>query len=108
MTKKPQMTPMNTAKTSLFATLVLLAFAPTAQAAGLNWAVDSFDATIQVRADGTLDITERIVADFTREAHHGIVRTMPYSYRRHGYDYNLRVHVESVTDDADKAYPYSV
>jgi uncharacterized membrane protein YgcG len=51
---------------------------------------------------------ERIVADFSREAHHGIYRDIPVAYRRHGSAYRVRLEVESVTDDAGRSHPYQL
>src|SRR4051812_33236625 len=73
---------------------------------GLRWQIDSFDVSIIVRPDGVLDITERVAADFSREAHHGIIRDIPYAYRRAGTDYKLRIDVKDITDDAGHPHRY--
>lgn len=92
----------------LIVALALLAFAPLTRAQGLNWEIDSYDIDIQVQPDGALDITERIVADFSREPHHGIYRDIPVAYRRHGSAYRVRLDVLGVTDDAGAAHPYRI
>ncbi len=74
---------------------------------GLNWDIDSFDVDVNIRADGTIEVTETIVADFTRERHRGIYRNIPYSYRRHGTSFKLRIDVKSVVDEAGDAHPYT-
>ena len=56
---------------------VLFVPVPSAYGAGLNWTIDSFDTEIVVKQDGELEITERIVADFSRERHRGIFRDIP-------------------------------
>ncbi|MHC4615516.1 MAG: DUF2207 domain-containing protein, partial [Planctomycetota bacterium] len=65
---------------AVMAVAVALALCPRAVAGGLNWDIESFDVTLVVQADGTLDVTERIVADFSRERHPGIFREIPYAY----------------------------
>ncbi|MHC4448228.1 MAG: DUF2207 domain-containing protein, partial [Planctomycetota bacterium] len=74
---------------------------------GLNWHIESFDVTLVVRPQGTLEVSERIVADFSREAHHGIYREIPYAYRRAGTSFKLRVEVISVTDEAGRPHPFT-
>lgn len=75
-------------------------------AEGLNWDLTTFDATIVVRPDGALEVTEHIVADFSREAHHGIYREIPYRYRRSGTRFNLRLEVLDVTDTNGRSHDY--
>ncbi|MBT8484438.1 MAG: DUF2207 domain-containing protein, partial [Phycisphaerae bacterium] len=70
-----------------------------ATAAGLDWDIDSFDVTIVVGSDGALQVTERIVADFTREPHRGIIREIPFAYRRSGVRFELRIRDLRVTDE---------
>ena len=75
---------------------------------GLRWQIESFDVAINVQPDGVLDITERIAADFSHEQHHGIVREIPYAYRRSGTEYKLRIDVKGITDDAGNPHQYKV
>ncbi|MEE8171282.1 MAG: DUF2207 domain-containing protein [Phycisphaerae bacterium] len=77
-----------------------------AAARGLDWNIASFDVAIDVQTDGTLAITERIVADFSREPHHGIFRDIPYRYRRGGTSFEVRIAVEGVTDDSGRPHRY--
>ncbi|MHC4350906.1 MAG: DUF2207 domain-containing protein [Planctomycetota bacterium] len=91
---------------AVMAVAVALALCPRAVAGGLNWDIESFDVTLVVQADGTLDVTERIVADFSRERHHGIFREIPYAYRRDGTSFKLRIDVLGVTDEADRPHRY--
>ena len=44
-------------------------------AEGVAWDVERFDTVIRVQPDSSLEITERIVADFHGDPHHGIFRT---------------------------------
>lgn len=86
--------------------LALLAGARRAGAQGLNWSITSFDVTIDVQPDSALEVTENIVADFSHDPHHGVFRDIPYSYRRTGTDYRLRIMVESVTDGRGNAWRF--
>ncbi len=57
-----------------------------------------FDAQIQVRADGTVDVTEVIEAQFTG-AWHGIYRTIPVEYTdAEGLNYTLLLDQIGATD----------
>jgi len=91
---------------AVMAVAAVLAMCPRAVARGLNWDIESFDVVLEVQPDGTLEVTERIVADFSREAHHGIFREIPYAYRRAGTSFKLRIDIESVTDDAGRPHRY--
>lgn len=95
-----------TASMLFFVALAILNTAGVARADGLRWDITSFDVKIIVQADGTLDITERIVADFSREPHRGILRDIPYSYRRSGTSFRLRIDIQDITDDSGAAYPF--
>jgi uncharacterized membrane protein YgcG len=102
---------MQTARTrcralAVVAVAVVLALCPEVVARGLNWHLESFDATLVVKPDGSLDVTERIVADFSRERHHGIFREIPYAYRRDGTSFKLRIDILGVTDEADRPHRY--
>ncbi|MCB9845205.1 MAG: DUF2207 domain-containing protein [Phycisphaeraceae bacterium] len=83
---------------------LLLAVATRGQ--GLNWDIDSFDVEIEVRSDASLVVTERIVADFSREPHRGIFREIPVRYRRAGSDFDMRVSLVSVRDGDGERRPY--
>ncbi|MHC4416929.1 MAG: DUF2207 domain-containing protein [Planctomycetota bacterium] len=91
---------------AVLAVAAALAMCPRAVASGLNWEIESFDVTLVVEPDGTLDVTERIVADFSREGHHGIFREIPYAYRRAGTSFKLRIDIESVTDEAGRPHRF--
>ena len=88
----------------LLAVLVVFIGVRGAAAAGLNWEISRFDTEITVHEDGSFDVEERIVADFSRDPHHGILREIPYSYRRNGTSFRLRMGVESITDEQGNAW----
>ncbi len=46
-----------------------------------NWSITSFDSNIYLNTDSSADITETIIADFSKESHHGIERDLPYSFQ---------------------------
>lgn len=62
--------------------------------------IRSFDAELYVAKSGALNVRETITVSFMGEWN-GLYRTIPVRYRSpRGYDYQLRVRVRSVRDDA--------
>jgi uncharacterized membrane protein YgcG len=45
-----------------------------------NWEIKTFNSDIYLNTDASADITETIVADFSKESHRGIERDIPYSF----------------------------
>ncbi len=81
---------------------VLLAVASPASAQR-TLAIQSFDATIVVSADGSVAVEETIVPRFTG-SWNGIYRAIPVEYRTpQGLNYTLRLDVESATDEEGRA-----
>jgi uncharacterized membrane protein len=77
----------------------LLAFFCAMPAAARSLVFHHFDAQIQVRADGTIDVTETIETEFIG-SWHGIYRTIPVEYTdAQGFNYTLFVEDVSATDD---------
>ncbi|MCG3179848.1 MAG: hypothetical protein BIFFINMI_02194 [Phycisphaerae bacterium] len=68
-----------------------------AQEEARGWRIDDFKILLKMDADGTLDVTETISADF-QEAKHGIYRTIPIHYIVHAHVYSLRFALLGVTD----------
>lgn len=80
-------------------TLCLLALCAAIPAIARTLVFPHFDAQIQVHADGTIDVTETIEAEFTG-AWHGIYRTIPIEYTNpQGLNYTLFIEDVSATDD---------
>ncbi|MBR9990252.1 MAG: DUF2207 domain-containing protein [Gemmatimonadetes bacterium] len=78
--------------------LAALAMPVTGQERSLD--IREMNARIVVTRGGTVSVTERFVVDF-RGSWNGIYRTIPVEYDGPGgLNYTLRLHVESVTDDA--------
>ncbi len=83
--------------------------ASTAFAYGWDWGIQNFDTTIQVNADSTINVTEKIVVDFSREQHHGIFRLIPVKYvDTKGKRSQIPVQITSVTDETGKPWNYQV
>lgn len=68
--------------------------------------IQSFDATIDVDASGTIRVEEVIRPRFTG-SWRGIFRTIPVQYRTpQGLNYTLRLDVEAITDDEGRVLEY--
>ncbi len=77
--------------------LAVFAVAPAAaQARSLE--IRGFDAEIVVRRDGSLIVTERITAHF-EGSWNGLYRTIPVIYPWNGFNYRLRVDLQSAIDE---------
>jgi uncharacterized membrane protein len=77
----------------------LLALCAALPAAARDLVFKHFDAQIQVRADGTIDVTETIEAEFIG-SWHGIYRTIPVEYTDpQGFNYTLFIEDVNATDD---------
>ncbi|HEU5210116.1 MAG TPA: DUF2207 domain-containing protein [Longimicrobiales bacterium] len=78
------------------ALVALLALAPaTAHARTLS--IQGFDVEVVVRRDGSLLVTEHITAHF-EGSWNGLYRTIPVIYPWNGFNYRLRVDLQSATD----------
>ena len=66
-----------------------------------NWGIRDFHADIQINQDSSIDVTERIVADFTAASdRRGIIRHIPIKYQdRYKQNLDLRFNLISVTDE---------
>jgi hypothetical protein len=68
--------------------------------------IRSFDTFVDVRADGTLAVEERIRWDFEGASKHGIYREIPIAYERAGSaDYHIGVRVDRVSNANAEALP---
>lgn len=90
---------------TLFTIVVCVIARPTHAQLDEEW-IPEFNAAITFHEDSTLEVTETIVYDFGQYERHGIYRDIPYSYKRNGADYKLRINVESVTDENNDPYTY--
>lgn len=68
--------------------------------------IKHFDAQIEVRKNGAIDVIETIEVQFTG-ARHGIYRTIPVEYQDpHGFNYTLLLEPISITDDSGQKLKY--
>jgi len=70
--------------------------------------IDSFEVTISINHDSSLDIEERIVYDFGSNFRHGIYRDIPIKYRARGGNYNLRISDIRATDQNGIPYKFEL
>jgi uncharacterized membrane protein len=105
-----QYRPGNKILTLIFGVILtaLILFTPNkTHAYGYNWDISSFDTEITVQENGTLHIKETIIADYSREKHHGIFRTIPVEYGdATGNKLKLRYKINSVTDEKGNDWWY--
>ena len=92
----------------LVAGLLLAAFlvaGPRPAAAGeVPWRIADYQVTIAPAADGTVFVSERIVADFGTNQRHGIYRAIPTRYDVAGHLYRIKVRLQGVVDANGRAY----
>ena len=70
--------------------------------------IDSFDAEVEINADASFKVSEKIQYDFGAAQKHGIFRDIPVKYQARGGNYNLRVSGVSVTDERGNGYNFTV
>lgn len=71
------------------------------------WWIDTYRTDFSVKKDGTLVVSERIAANFTEEAHHGLYRDIPLRFTDGlGRKVDYRFKVLFVDDGEGRAYPY--
>jgi len=71
------------------------------------WDINSFETNIQIQQNGSIVVSEKIIADFTKEKHHGIVRYIPVKYRdSFGNKLNLRLSLISIKDEHGKDWNF--
>jgi len=85
---------------------LLVCCAAAIPAAARQLRIKHFDAQIEVRKNGAIDVTETIEVQFTG-AWHGIYRTIPVEYHDpHGFNYTLLLEPVSITDDSGQKLKY--
>ena len=70
--------------------------------------ISSFHATLQIQADSSVQVTERVLYDFGSEQKHGIYRTIPIRYKVRGGNYSLRISDVTVLDEHDQPRSFEV
>ena len=91
----------------LLLTIVLSTSASGAAAWRSYW-IENFDATITIRQDGVIEVAEAIRFYFDG-SYNGIYRDIPLRYNDNmGFNYRLRLHVVSVTDERGTPLRYEI
>jgi hypothetical protein len=89
------------------ARLILAALFVFASSAAAEERIRDFRAEIELHADGSFGVEERILYDFGDASRSGIYREIPIRYGRgRAADYRIDVEVESISDDHDEPLPY--
>ncbi|MBU4332287.1 DUF2207 domain-containing protein [Patescibacteria group bacterium] len=68
--------------------------------------IEAFNVDIHINQDSSITVIENIFYDFGTNSHYGIYRNIPLQYKRQGGNYNLRLKVISVKDEAGEMYRY--
>jgi len=72
------------------------------------WQIDKFDVDIQLNKDSSIIVTEKILANFTGESKHGIIRKIPVTYHdEKGNSIDVRFRVLGIRDESDNPWQYS-
>ncbi|MFQ5888701.1 MAG: DUF2207 domain-containing protein [Gemmatimonadota bacterium] len=73
-----------------------------------SWVIARFDAEIRVHQSGIVEVKETIRVRFSG-SYNGIFRTIPIEYTTPGgFNYTLRLDVESVTDEAGRSLRHEI
>lgn len=70
--------------------------------------INNFDAQFYISKDGTVRVEENIEYQFIDVYRHGIIRQIPYEYKKGKHNYNIRINVAKVTDFSGNEYEYEV
>jgi uncharacterized membrane protein YgcG len=97
---------LNVLKGACLAVVLLLLIG--ADAAARSLAIHRLDVSIDVAADGSITVEERILIQFTG-AWNGIYRTIPVDYQTpQGLKYSLRLSIDSVQDQPGRDLKYEM
>jgi hypothetical protein len=66
----------------------------------------SFDSSLHLQNDGTLDVTETIQIDFGSARRHGIYRIIPITYNRNVGTYTIELDLKEVTNENGQPKQY--
>jgi uncharacterized membrane protein len=93
----------------LVAVVAIVVLATSPASADSGWTIQSFNADITIRGDGSLAIVEAIDVDFDGLQKHGIFRDIPTRYRYDdSRDRLYRLTVQRVTDASGRGVTYQV
>lgn len=72
------------------------------------WQIEDFKINIDINQDSSIIITEKILADFSDEPKHGILRNIPVSYRDEtGKSLNISFQILGILDESGNPWQYS-
>ena len=72
------------------------------------WEITNFHTSIYINDDSSLRVTETILADFTNERHHGIIRSIPYKYPgRFGTFKTIKLRLKEAVDGTNQNWKTS-
>lgn len=92
----------------LFVSLLFLSFTKPLFAQNSEQ-IKEFNSDIIINKDGSIDVAETIVYDFTNLERHGIFRNIPYTkYNEQKKRFDMDLDVASVTDEANTPYKFTV
>ena len=66
--------------------------------------INSFDVSVFINPDSTIEVEEKIIYDFGSEQRHGIFRDIPVKYKARGGNYNLDIYDISARDERGDYY----
>ncbi len=69
--------------------------------------IQKFSSDITIKKDGSIEVKETIVYDFTSLSRHGIFRNIPYTILDKSKRYDMTYTFKSVTDEKGKKYKYT-
>lgn len=89
-----------------FLALFLLSIQPI-YAQAEPWSISSFDSTVTVQENSTINVTETIVADFSNDNKRGIIRTIPFRYLTDsGKKVTLETNILSILNENNEPWEY--
>lgn len=92
----------------LFVFSIILLYLSFASSVFAKERVDSFDVTIRINQDSSIDFSEKIIYDFGEADMHGILRFIPIKYENSFGNYNLKISNISVTDEFSSPYKIKI
>lgn len=87
--------------------VLIVLFSSISYAQDLEWKIKSFNSSVMVKQDRSIEVTEEITTDF-KSAMHGIYRYIPIVYGKGSLGSNdIGLKLISITDEAGKPYNYT-
>jgi len=86
----------------------IFSFSQVAFAETQNWEIPKFNADIVINQNGQIDVTETIVADFSKEAHRGVARIIPYEYVNDSGNVTYTVDLDFISGTDENGNSYDI